>query len=95
MSFYVGMPIQVTMRDGTVHDTLASPLGIHETEELQKASIYELLGKGQKASDTYLLAWQCLRADGVKVKPFKQWLAEVQQVTIDWNWLDPKVEGQP
>lgn len=85
----IGTPVTITKKDGTVIETTVSMVAVHEYET-QKESLLSSLVQTKKMSDTWWLAWECCRADGITVKPFKQWLAELSNVEIDWGWADPK-----
>ena len=63
--------LKITRADGTVSQHEITPAIEFAFEQYAKKGFYKAFQEDQKQSDTYWLAWECLRrADAPDVKPF-------------------------
>lgn len=83
----IGAPIQIRKKNGDLIETVVSMRAIYEFEAAHGALV-DALGSGRKVSDQWRLAWESCKAAGINVKPFANWLDELEEVSIDWAVVD-------
>ena len=75
--------LKITRASGEVSEHLIIPVIEYAFEQYAKTGFMKAFRDNEKQSDVYWLAWECLRRDGVGVKPFgTDFLETLQSVEI-------------
>lgn len=75
--------LKITRASGEVSEHLITPVIEYAFEQYAKTGFMKAFRDNEKQSDVYWLAWECLRRDGISVKPFgTDFLETLQSVEI-------------
>lgn len=79
--------LKITRATGESSEHLVTPVIEWAFEQYAKKGFHKAFRDDEKQSDVYWLAWECLRRDGVGVKPFGadflETLAKVEVLDAD------------
>lgn len=64
------LKLRITRVSGEVTDHVITPVIEYAFETYAKTGFLKAFRENEKQSDVYWLAWECLRRDGISVKPF-------------------------
>jgi len=84
-----GFNISVTI-DGEEQLLPVKPKSVVAFERQFKMGLTRAFGADQKMEHIYWLGWEAMRASGVVVKPFDQWLDTVDECQLVPKEADPE-----
>ena len=64
------LKLRITRVSGEVTEHVITPVIEYAFEQYAKTGFMKAFRDHEKQSDVYWLAWECLRRDGIGVKPF-------------------------